>query len=108
MSLKSMLAHNVFFTLKDASAAQKQVLLDACKKYLKGHPGEVFFAVGVLADELIRPVNDRGFDVGLHIVFVDQAAHDAYQEAPRHLQFIAEGRDNWKQVRVFDSLVTQN
>jgi hypothetical protein len=107
MALAPMLAHNVFFALKDASAVQRTRLLDACKNYLKGHPGEVFFAVGVLAEGLNRPVNDRGFDVALHIVFRDQAAHDAYQEAPRHHEFIASCRDNWKQVRVFDSLVTQ-
>lgn len=100
-----MLAHNVFFSLHDNSPAAKQRLIGACKKYLSAHPGTVFFACGTLAEELNRPVNDRDFDVGLHLVFQDQAAHDAYQEAPLHEQFIAENKDNWKKVRVFDSLV---
>src|SRR5437764_1807408 len=99
------LAHNVFFTLKDRSAAAKQQLLAACKKYLTGHPGTVFFGVGTLAEALTRPVNVRDFDVGLHMVFANQAAHDAYQEAPRHLQFIAENKETWASVRVFDSVV---
>ena len=32
-------------------------------------------------------------------------SHDLYQDAPRHQQFIAENKPNWKQVRVFDSNV---
>ena len=52
-----------------------------------------------------RPVNDREWDVGLHIVFLDRAAHDAYQDDPTHLKFIAEQKPNWAKVRVFDSLV---
>ncbi len=99
------LAHNVFFSLHDRSATARHRLLDACHKYLAPHPGIVFFACGVLADELRREVNDRDFDVALHIVFTDQAAHDRYQETPDHLQFIAENKANWKKVRVFDSSV---
>ena len=34
-----MLAHNVYFTLHDNSAAAKEKLVAACKKYLTGHPG---------------------------------------------------------------------
>jgi hypothetical protein len=103
-----MLAHHVYFTLKDASAAAENKLLAACREFLTNHPGTVFFACGTLADALKRDVNDRNFDVSLHIVFKDQAAHDAYQVAPRHLEFITQNRDNWKQVRVFDSLVECN
>ena len=79
--------------------------MDACKKYLQKHPGEVFFAAGNRAEHLKREVNDRDFDVSLHIVFKDKAAHDKYQDDKRHKQFIAENKDNWKTVRVFDSLI---
>ena len=105
MAADKMLAHNVFFALKDGSAAARQKLIDACRKYLTGHPGTVAFAVGTLAEELKRPVNDRAFDVALHLLFTDQAAHDRYQQAPRHLQFVEENKESWKHVRVFDSLV---
>ncbi|MBI2804366.1 MAG: Dabb family protein [Planctomycetes bacterium] len=100
-----MLAHNVYFALSDASATAREALVSACKKYLSGHPGTVFFACGTLAEEFARPVNDRAFDVALHLVFQTKAAHDAYQVAPSHNQFIAENQANWKNVRVFDSLV---
>src|SRR5262249_24177033 len=103
----TMLAHNVYFSLKDNSPAARKKLVDACRKYLAKHPGTVFFAAGVLAEELKREVNDRDFDVGLHIVFDSQAAHDKYQDAPLHKQFIEENKENWKKVRVFDSVVEQ-
>lgn len=102
----SMIAHNVYFSLKDNSPEARKKLVDACKKYLTKHPGEVFFAAGVLAEELNRSVNDRDFDVGLHIVFKDQASHDKYQDDKRHKEFIEENKDNWKKVRVFDSAVS--
>jgi hypothetical protein len=101
----NMLSHDVYFSLKDNSPEAKKKLVAACKKYLSGHQGEVFFAAGTLAESLKREVNDVQFDVALHIVFKDMAAHDKYQEAKRHLQFIDENKDNWKKVRVFDSIV---
>ena len=99
------LAHNVFFKLKDNSPAKVQTLVEACKKYLNVQPGIVFFAAGTLCADLTRDVNDRNWDVGLHLVFVDKAAHDAYQDDATHNQFIAENKGNWAAVRVFDSLV---
>jgi Stress responsive A/B Barrel Domain len=100
-----MVVHDVYFSLKDNSPPARKKLVEACKKYLAKHPGTVFFAAGTLAEELKREVNDRDFDVGLHIVFKNKAAHDKYQDAPLHKQFIDENKDNWKKVRVFDSLV---
>jgi hypothetical protein len=102
----SAIIHDVYFTLKDSTPKERQKLVDACKKYLTGHPGSTFFAVGTLARDLDRPVNDRDWDVSLHIVFKDRAAHDKYQDAERHLQFIKENKDGWKKVRVFDSVAS--
>jgi hypothetical protein len=102
---RRVLSHDVYFTLNDASPAARQKLVEACRLYLTGHDGAVAFAAGVRAEEMKRDVNDTGFDVSLHVSFRDQAAHDAYQEHPRHLQFIESMRSNWKAVRVFDSWV---
>jgi len=102
-----MLSHDVYFQLKDNSADAKKKLVAACKKYLTGHDGEVFFGAGVLAEELKREVNDVNFDVALHIVFKDMASHEKYQVAKRHEQFINENKDNWNKVRVFDSFIEQ-
>jgi hypothetical protein len=105
MAAEPLLAHNVFFSLRDRSPEATRRMIEACKKHLSGHPGTVFFAAGTLAQELARPVNDRDFHVALHLVFTDRAAHDAYQASPRHEQFIEENRAGWAKVRVFDSLV---
>jgi len=100
-----VLSHDVFFSLKDASEPAKAKLVAACQKYLTAHEGTVFFSVGTLAGDFTRDVNDRDFDVALHVTFKDKAAHDKYQDHPRHTQFIEENKDNWKKVRVFDSYV---
>ena len=97
------IGHMVYFTLKEDSPAARAKLVEACKKYLSKHDGEVFFAAGTLCEELKRPVNDRDWQVGLHVVFANRKAHDVYQEHERHLQFIAENKDSWEKVRVFDS-----
>jgi hypothetical protein len=99
------LMHNVYFTLKDRSPEAVRALVAACKKYLTVQPDIVYFACGTLEPELAREVNVRDFDVGLHIVFTDRAAHDAYQTDPAHERFVAENKPGWTKVRVFDSLV---
>jgi hypothetical protein len=100
-----MLAHNVYFTLNDNSPNAKETMLAACKKYLTGHPGVVFYAAGPVADELARPVNDRDFDIVLQVVFDGMESHDLYQKSDRHMAFIAETKANWRKVRVFDAWV---
>ena len=97
------LSHVVFFTLKDSSPAAVEKLVQACHQYLKNHPGVVYFGAGQLAAEYARPVNDRDFHVCLNVVFDSRASHDAYQTAADHLTFIAENRDGWAKVRVFDA-----
>jgi len=100
-----ILAHDVYFTLHDASDEAKAKLVKACLHYLSGYEGCVSLSAGARAQEFDRAVNDQAFHVALHATFVDRAAHDAYQEHPRHKVFIEESRPNWKQVRVFDSWV---
>jgi hypothetical protein len=97
-----MLAHSVYFTLKDRSPAAAAKLVAGCREHLTGHPGTRAFAVGTCAD-YDRQVNDRDYDVALLIVFDSHAAHDTYQTAERHERFIAEHAPTWAKVRVFDA-----
>lgn len=99
------IGHMVFFSLKDNSADAKAKLVAACDKFLAGHDGAIYYSAGTRAEEFKREVNDQEYDVALHLVFRDKAAHDKYQEHERHKQFIAENKENWKKVRVFDSYV---
>jgi hypothetical protein len=98
-----MLGHMVYFTLKDRSPVAITKMVEACQKYLTGHPGTVFFAAGTRVPDLDRPVNQTDFDVALQLVFETREAHDAYQLASRHAQFIEENKANWDRVRVFDA-----
>lgn len=100
---KPMIGHMVYFKLKDNTAENRQKLVAACEKYLADHDGVVFFSAGVVADDFKRDVNDRDWDVALHLVFTDKAAHDKYQDHKEHLKFIEENKANWAKVRVFDS-----
>ncbi|UUO05216.1 Dabb family protein [Blastopirellula sp. J2-11] len=102
---RQQIAHNVFFTLKDQSVEAKEAMVAECHKYLSGHPGVLYYAAGLLTPELERPVNDRAFDVALHVIFDSLESQNAYQVAERHLEFIAKNKEGWAQVRVFDSTV---
>lgn len=101
----SRLAHHVFFTLVDDSEASVNRLLASCQEYLADHDGVVDFSVGRRDTTLARPVNNTEYHVSLHVIFRDRAAHDAYQTAPRHLEFIAKEKETWKSVVIFDSLL---
>lgn len=101
-----MFGHCVYFTLKNKSDSAVKELVDDCHKYLAEIPGIVFYAAGIRAEEMQRPVNDRDFDVALHVVFTDKAAADAYQTHENHTAFVEKHSSRWQTVRVFDAQVT--
>jgi len=101
-----LLAHNVFFSLKDNSPETKKGMVEDSHKYLSPIPGIVFYAAGVVSD-VERDVVDRDYDVALHVVFKDKAAMEKYLAHPRHLEYVAKHQPNWKKVRVFDSFVSR-
>jgi hypothetical protein len=103
----AQLSHIVYFTLHDPSPQKVADLVSACHRYLSHHDGVVYFSVGTLNRELARPVNDLNYDVSLHVVFDSKDSHDRYQVEPSHLRFIEEQKPAWKQVRVFDSDLTE-
>ncbi len=100
-----MFGHCVYFTLKDKSESAVEELIEDSHKYLAPIPGIVFYAIGPMADEMHRPVNDRDFDVALHVAFTDKAAADAYQDHDEHNVFVEKHSGNWEKVRVFDAHV---
>jgi hypothetical protein len=97
------IAHMVYFCLRDKSQSAQARLIASAHELLSGHVGMLHFSVGTLADGLRRAVNVRDFEVSVHIVFENLAAHDRYQTGARHVRFMAENRPNWEAVRVFDS-----
>ncbi len=105
MSEKTRLAHVVYFTLKDSSAEACRKLIASCDEKLSHQPGVVFYGAGTRGEEFDRPVNDAKFDVGLHVVFESKEAHDTYQSSDDHQAFLAENRESFASLRVFDSYV---
>ena len=99
-------AHDVFFLLNDGSPAKCEALVKDCYDFLKGHDGIIEFSAGTRALDCTRDVNDLQFHVSLRVLFADTASHDAYQTAPRHLEFVKRNKALWKAVRVFDSTIS--
>ena len=96
--------HNVFFWLQEGAAPQDaQKLAQGCVRFLSDIPGIVRLTVGFPAGTA-RGVVDSSYGVALLVEFVDQQAHDVYQEHPDHLRFIAECSLLWSRVQVYDTL----
>lgn len=100
------LAHAVYFTLKDRSPESRKAFIASCEKYLTGHTGAVSFTIGTIAEDVKEPVSDREFDVALHVVFENKAKLAEYHKSERHDKFVAENKDKFAKVRVFDSSVS--
>ena len=100
---RTTLAHSVYFTLKDKSDAAVEEFIGLCDKYLSDHPGVEYYFAGRRVADLDRPVNDGSFDVALLVVFKDRSAHDVYQTADLHREFIEKTMPGWEEVRVFDA-----
>jgi hypothetical protein len=101
------LAHMVFFQLKDRSAESRQKFAESTRKHLGGIEGVTYFSVGTLAEDpdVQEPVSVKDFDVALHVVFPSKAAKAAYLKNPHHDAFVAENKDQFAQVQVFDSFL---
>lgn len=104
-SAMNRLMHSTYFVLSDHSAKPLKRFIEACKKYLSHHPGQVSFLVGPRDTEIARDVSDLKFDVAMTIVFKSAKYYDDYQNDPRHSQFIHETAGLSKSRRVFDSHV---
>lgn len=97
------IGHMVYFKLKESTPEAREKLVAACDKYLADHEGVLFYSAGPVSDELKNPFGDRDWDVALHLVFENKAAHDKYDAHPDHKKFIEENKDAWAKVKVFDS-----
>jgi hypothetical protein len=101
----TLLAHSIFFSLKEPSDENIAKLVEACKNHLSQHPGIVFFAVGTRDEKINGGFNDKAYDVALHMVFTGREALGAYARTPGHQKFVAESATMLKGLRIFDSTV---
>jgi Stress responsive A/B Barrel Domain len=99
------ISHNVYFALKDPTAANKAKLIEALKKYLSKPEGSLSFAVGTRGEEFTGSVNDKDYDVGLFLVFKNKESFDKYAKSEPHQKFIQENLSEMKAARVFDTRI---
>jgi hypothetical protein len=97
-----LLHHDVYVTLREDTPEARAALAAACRR-LEAIAGVLELAFAERGEEFARPVNDQDFDVCLHVVFADRAAHDRYQESPEHQDLLAEWAPRFESLRVFDS-----
>ncbi len=101
--MEKKLFHTVFFQLKESSEKKVAEFVEDCKTYLSSHPGLLSIHVGRRAEEHERDVNMTDYHVSIHLIFGDKKSHDQYQTAEKHNEFVEKNRDNWAEVKVYDS-----
>jgi hypothetical protein len=82
-----MFSHVVIFWTDPAIPDAADRLLAGCHEYLEDIPGLIHYHAGKMVGSH-RPVVDQSYQVALNLVFPDQAAQDAYQIHPRHVEFV--------------------
>jgi len=82
-----MFSHVVIFWTDPARPGAVEELIAGCHRYLRDIPGVLHFHVGRMVGSP-RPVVEQSYQVGLNLIFADQAAQDAYQVHPRHVEFV--------------------
>ncbi|HLT06140.1 MAG TPA: Dabb family protein [Cyclobacteriaceae bacterium] len=97
---KPMLVHQVFFWLKKPNKDLKAVM-KGCKE-IGQIKSALSYQVGVPAATAKRDVIDGSYHIALTVNFKSIADHDVYQEDPVHLKFIADHKDKWEKVQIYD------
>lgn len=82
-----MFSHVVIFWTDPEQPDAADRLIEGIEHYLKDIPGVQHFHAGRMVRSH-RAVVDQTYQVGLNLVFADKAAQDAYQEHPRHVEFV--------------------
>ncbi|MBO0937095.1 Dabb family protein [Fibrella sp. HMF5335] len=96
-----MFLHSVYFWLSNPESTDDRAALQAGLESLRGISAIQTAYIGTPA-ETRRPVIDHSYDLSLVLAFADKAAHDVYQDHPVHLEFVAECKHLWSQVKIYD------
>jgi hypothetical protein len=98
-----MLVHSVLFYLKPDLTAAQRADFDRGVHTLATIKSVAQVHIGKPAATEKRPVIDTSYGCALTVIFKDIAAHDAYQVDPVHLKFIADCKDYWTRVQIYDA-----
>ena len=98
-----MLIHTVIFWLKDELNSEQVEKFRSGLESLQRIEATEAVYIGTPAQTPERPVIDTSYDFCLTVLLKDMAAHDAYQEHPRHEDFVTQFSGYWKQVTIYDA-----
>jgi hypothetical protein len=101
---KKLLAHHVFFWLKNPDSKEDLKRLIDGLKTLSKIPSVRGLHVGTPASTEQRDVVDASYSASELIFFDDVAGQDAYQVHPIHQKFVENCSRLWKKVVVYDSM----
>ena len=102
---KPGLIHSVFFWLKADLTDEQKAKFKAGVKSLGAISHIQTFYIGPAADTEERGVVDNTYDMALINQFAKPEDQMAYQIDPIHLKFVADCKDLWTKVVVYDNLV---
>jgi len=98
-----MLVHTVFFKFNESSTeVDIQSCADDARNLLAKIETVKALYVGSPADTVVRPVSVRDFDLSLTVLFDNIQDQNVYQDHPLHDEFIANSKDKWGSVSVYD------
>ncbi len=103
--IKGDLIHCVFFWLK---TPEDTVARELFMKELTSFIDEMDMIVGRhigYPAPTDRDVIDNTYTYSLILTFKDKADQDAYQDHPRHKQFVEIASDLWQKVQVYDTIM---
>jgi hypothetical protein len=98
-----LFVHHVFFWLKKPVSAEARAKFEKALKDLVTVETIVHYHLGVPAPTS-REVIDTSYSYSLLTLFKDKKGQDTYQDHPTHLRFVADCKDLWEKVVVYDSV----
>ncbi|HEY8510840.1 MAG TPA: Dabb family protein [Cyclobacteriaceae bacterium] len=101
---KKMLAHHVFFWLKNPNSKEDRDKLIAGLKTLEKIETVKSLRIGVPASTEKRDVVDNSFSVSELMFFDDVEGQNAYQVHPIHKKFVEDCSHLWERVVVYDAM----
>jgi hypothetical protein len=96
-----MFVHCVLFWCKEQTEETQQQMIDFAHDRMSKIPSvrQVYAGKSIASS---REVVDSSYQLGLCVIFDDQAGHDAYQIHDIHQEFVKKFASAWTKVRVFD------
>jgi Stress responsive A/B Barrel Domain len=103
-----MVRHNVFFWLVDSLGDAEKLSFEKGLAALSEISVIKKAMFGKAAQTPVRPVTQNSYDYALFLEFADVEAHNAYQIHPDHLVFVEKFSKWFKEVRVYDTELTNH